>query len=453
MYKTRSNSRSKTHTKIKKRNEKRTAIKKNEKKNVPKIEPLFVYLPKPNNKIVDNVNYVDICNKLNTYITDEEGRKMVGIIKTKLLNIQEIGNNYHHKTTFITEFLTYVKITFDLCLIISDTTLRKYIECVHNMNKIFADEIYGNPKYMEIIFEIQTNEITKIVEFIMTICKSSTQEIDKRPLFGIYRLDYVKYIKNVNMDNIQTNDCSFSIIVTNITNNISMNCMIIYKTDNTNNIDFTVDKLYSSNYLHHIAEKKVVTRFNMTKYIRRLYGDINKTMRKKILIKIYDILTNGIKYMVHGYEHFLIGENSTFDYTIETVEACPITLTEPPYINMNLECMHKLSINALYGILTKSGNDNYTCPQCRKLIIPKLVLLKNNINTPPKEHTDTTFNMESVIEHQYVTINNNLELYKKELEEDKEASEDSDLDSEEEWENYFNGNENLDNMIQSIFNM
>jgi hypothetical protein len=51
----------------------------------------------------------------------------------------------------------------------------------------------------------------------------------------------------------------------------------------------------------------------------------------------------------------------------EKFEDCPITAIEPPYINLMLECNHKLSIEAYKGIIFSKydNSESIRCPYCR----------------------------------------------------------------------------------------
>lgn len=65
-----------------------------------------------------------------------------------------------------------------------------------------------------------------------------------------------------------------------------------------------------------------------------------------------------------------------FKITTETNEPCPISAIEPPYVCMHLDCEHKLSLMAIYGIIynrKSSDTGSIVCPFCRSSLIPKLV--------------------------------------------------------------------------------
>ena len=384
----------------------------------------FVYLPQPN-KSIDTNDYMNLCDELKTIIgNNSEANKIIDTIKCKFNTIRKIGINYHRKTNFICSFMSYVKNTFNINIKLSDKTTRKYIENTHNMNTIFGENLYGNPKFMEIIFVCEYCELIDFIKCMDNLYRNSIMTKNKRLCFGTYRLDYVYNLILENND-----EGEYSIILTD-TDNISIKCKIIYTHNYLQN--FIINNMDHPNAYQHIAEKKVETIFNLAKYIRQLNGIIDVMKRKKILLKVCDVLTEGIYYMHQGYDHFLIGDNSTIHYTIEDNDDCPITFNSPPYINIHLECKHLLSVPALYGMIVQNTSEHNTmiCPQCRKNIIPKILLVNIITKLYEVKTKNHTFTMETKMEHQYTIINNSFTKYKNELKQtDKNDTE---------WDDYFN---------------
>lgn len=393
--------------------------------NMNKSNDKFVYLPQPH-KSIDTNDYMGLCDELKSIVGDNnEAIKIIDTLKNKFNTIRKIGMNYHKKTNFICSFMSYVKNTYNINIKLSDKTIRKYIENTHNMNTLFNENIYGNPKFIEIMFVCKYCELVDFIKCMDNLYRNSIMAKNKRICFGTYRLDQVDNLILENND-----EGEYNIILTDKVDNISIKCKILYTHNYIQN--FIINNLNHPSAYQHIAEKKVETIFNLAKYIRQLNGVIDIIKRKKILLKVCDILTEGIYYMHQGYNHFIIGDMSTIHYTIEEKEECPITFIEPPYININLECKHLLSVPALYGMIIQNNSEHNTmiCPQCRKNIIPKLlavdIITKLYETKTQRKHT---FIMETKLEHQYTTINNSFAKYKKEL----KQYENNDT----EWDTYF----------------
>ena len=61
---------------------------------------------------------------------------------------------------------------------------------------------------------------------------------------------------------------------------------------------------------------------------------------------------------------------------VEEKETCPITSAKPPYLSLNLECGHNISIMALAGLANIRQSDYseaINCVMCREKLIPKMV--------------------------------------------------------------------------------
>jgi DNA-directed RNA polymerase subunit RPC12/RpoP len=90
---------------------------------------------------------------------------------------------------------------------------------------------------------------------------------------------------------------------------------------------------------------------------------IPRNRKIKFLSLIYNNILRKLSFIPLGYK--LRGKLPFI--TTENIEECPITSQEAPYINLKLECSHKISIYAYRGILfSKNQNtEAIRCPYCR----------------------------------------------------------------------------------------
>jgi len=94
---------------------------------------------------------------------------------------------------------------------------------------------------------------------------------------------------------------------------------------------------------------------------------IPRNRKVKFLSLIYN---NIIKKIIPFIDENIINYNIKGCYPIlsnEKFEDCPITAIEPPYINLMLECQHKISIEAYKGIIFSKydNSESIRCPYCR----------------------------------------------------------------------------------------
>ena len=78
-----------------------------------------------------------------------------------------------------------------------------------------------------------------------------------------------------------------------------------------------------------------------------------------------------------GYDNIFTDNNKQIcDIYVEEKETCPITSAKPPYLSLNLECGHNISIMALAGLANIRQSDYseaINCVMCREKLIPKMV--------------------------------------------------------------------------------
>lgn len=125
-----------------------------------------------------------------------------------------------------------------------------------------------------------------------------------------------------------------------------------------------------------IYKRKGITCIDIVKMKKNLE---NKSLIFSEKTKIYNQLVNFIgfrtKILASGYSE-ISSENEICDMYVEHNEICPITSAKPPYMCMNLQCGHSLSIMALAGIANIRKSDyteEISCPLCRSKLIPKML--------------------------------------------------------------------------------
>jgi len=89
---------------------------------------------------------------------------------------------------------------------------------------------------------------------------------------------------------------------------------------------------------------------------------------KSNLMQIGFFFTNRAKIMAYGYNK-MSSKFKVPKFSIENTDECYVTSCKPPYINIHLECSHKISTMAFMGEITKGKNqykDQFACYLCRK---------------------------------------------------------------------------------------
>jgi hypothetical protein len=186
----------------------------------------------------------------------------------------------------------------------------------------------------------------------------------------------------------------------------------------TEDTEYNIDADIDVNKLE-ISTEGIVTRYN--EFTDVLYNIINKTgtcninfnhmidklrnyplvfeNKKEIYNCIIIFLMMRLKFLNKGYtkltSHFKICK-----YEIENKEPCEITGLEPPYINIILECGHKMSIMAFTGatnVKPSDSSEGINCPFCRHKLLPMLEDIKpSRISYPTKNDlNDLSINIDT----------------------------------------------------------
>jgi hypothetical protein len=152
---------------------------------------------------------------------------------------------------------------------------------------------------------------------------------------------------------------------------ISINCLEynmrkFYSGDSRFTYDFIIDQIKNGemtynkdlSVLQNLAfPTKAIPRTRKVKFLSLIYNNIERKMNHLPL-----------EYKMKGVIPFI---------KKELFEDCPITSSAPPYLNINLECGHTVSLDAYKGIIF-SKNENseaIRCPYCRGDLKMKFVNL------------------------------------------------------------------------------
>ncbi len=333
----------------------------------------------------DGMDYLGLCDDLISKVESsdpmdiQEFVKGISQLKSKLSNIKKIGENFRKKDTLICAFAITAKNVTGQTPYTKSEYDRKYIECCSALSDLFADGIFGNPISTDIIFIFEYCEYHKYIMFMEQLRYTTSKVKNERLVFGDYRLDVVtkqEIFKN-NVSNIK-----YNMVMTDVNTNVSIKVSCVKKKQNSINtrvehLDVcSVDNTFEC--LGDLCQRKAVLSFNLAKAIGELNGTMERKKRAKILGKVCEVLSKDIDLLNKGYVFLNIGKDMTLDFDIEKDETCYLTNVDAPYVKINLECGHGLSLMALYGIVYKGGSTDteaIVCPTCRKNIVPKMVNL------------------------------------------------------------------------------
>jgi hypothetical protein len=193
-----------------------------------------------------------------------------------------------------------------------------------------------------------------------------------------------------------------------ISSDINVNTLCITHNGIESKSDFfdTIRSIYKRNGIMKVDMNKMVE-------------DLHKPLLFSEKTKLYNNFVNFIgfrtKILSVGYSNIFSDNNKQIcDIYVEEKETCPITSARPPYLVLNLECEHNISIMALAGIANIRQSDYseaINCPICRAKLIPKMVDKQlTNIDIPdPSIVSDIFIKGQS----RRNSININISQYKK----------------------------------------
>lgn len=168
----------------------------------------------------------------------------------------------------------------------------------------------------------------------------------------------------------------------NINDDIDVNTLYITKEGIKSKFDFFTT-------IESIIKHRGILKMN----IESMKNDLEtKSLTFNEKSRLYNNIVNFIglrtKILANGYNQ-IESDKKIIDIYLEKNNICEITDLHPPYIKINLDCSHSISIMALAGLVNIQNNE-YTeyigCPFCREKLLPKMII--NNISQqiiPDKE--------------------------------------------------------------------
>ena len=126
-----------------------------------------------------------------------------------------------------------------------------------------------------------------------------------------------------------------------------------------------------------IMNRSAIVKYPIEGYIESLkLGGVSRSKKVKIYNQLIHFITFRTKIEEGGYTQVCDENEKMLNLSIEEDEQCSITDFEAPYINVEFECTHFLSIMAFAHIVNiRASNDTeaIVCPYCRANLIPKLI--------------------------------------------------------------------------------
>jgi hypothetical protein len=352
--------------------------------------PYFTLDEKP------TTNYVGLCDTMmkniehmkqdnkNTNPQIDELIASMSLIKSKLSRLIEIGKNINSRDIMIGSFCNTVNNILGYMPSTKGSFDRKCVESVRALEDLYDDDVYGNPIGSEITFNFGSNAPI-MIGYMELLRKTTDRPVEKRILFGKYRLDRVH---RANMNAVmadlkkQTFDSItfvFDMIMTATDTNISILCHAICSHENgtkfrIENIDCAGYEIFNS--LNDLIVRRAVSNTNYTKLVRKLTQTMTRQNRSQIWNDILNFLDSDMNIIQDGYRYVDAGDNFIFKISREDNEPCQLTCIDPPYINIHMFCGHALSLPSVYGLVNEGASqdtESIKCPLCRKTLIPTMI--------------------------------------------------------------------------------
>jgi hypothetical protein len=173
----------------------------------------------------------------------------------------------------------------------------------------------------------------------------------------------------------------------NINNDIDVNTL--YMT--TNGIQSKFDFFTT---MESIIQRRGILKINIENMVSDLATKpLNFNEKSRIYNNIVNFIGLRTKILANGYTS-IESDTKIIDIYLEKEKICEISDLHPPYIGINFDCGHSLSVMALAG-LVNIQNNQYTefigCPYCREKLLPKLI--NNNITQQIIYDTETLTNI------------------------------------------------------------
>ena len=348
-------------------------------------------------------------------------------LSDKLNYIKKIGNNFNKKINLVTEFIKSIEkfIKIPLTGGLYGSCVRQILESPFAMSDLFNDKTYGCPIGHDIdicLFNIkpEINTILNVIKFMefteqyIRLSEKSNGTLEK-PKIGEY---YITEIKETTIKNITNKDPlgkrallgvpKFLIKFLNEDNKVILADVVIWLPNHQYQTtgDFDVNSLILTSkgistlinfdfysILNHIRNREAECLIDFNKLQSVLNIGIPKVQRIPHLATIGFFMANRLKILSCGYN---ITSNIGFpEYEIEKEEPCFITHCEAPYLNLTLECKHKISIAAYLGEILANNcpySESFKCPLCRNNFVLKLISKQSKKITIWSPHINKNFN-------------------------------------------------------------
>lgn len=307
------------------------------------------------------------CTKLIKSLTAD-----VSDIKKKLQHITDTAHYINKRHLMIESFVMTANNIIGRALIPEGTFYRRCAEFNKSLETLLSDDVYGDPYGSETIFSYRDHDEIKIKDFILKLYTTINKSVEKRFVFGSYRLDHVCE-ETVTIRNKSVN--RYKLIMTDKDTNISIR---VYVTKTIRSLEsYSIPSASNNRLCVSAILKKFTLNTDLTEDIKKLADTMTRMNRSLIWKRILEALQISVEYLTQReYDCVDIGQNKMIEYSVEKSEPCCITNVAAPYTKVHLECGHELSAPCIYGIVyTRASIDTESilCPICRKNLIPKLI--------------------------------------------------------------------------------
>ena len=361
--------------------------------------------PEPVTEYADELQ--SICTTLREGVGSALDAESVSSITQKLEAIAErvrltqaVGRSFRKKDQMLCAFTMTAQKSRGLSVVTRSDYDRKYVECPRAIEDLFGDGVYGNPIGVDVTFAFKSMA-EEYIDYMTTLKDTTQRPEQERLMFGAYRLDSVRKLPKstpsyCTMPHSKT--AEYEMIMTDTETGMSISCRacdsssLSKETHKTrvDDIDYSGKDIFNS--IHDLSVKRAVLNYNLYSGIKMLKGTMVRNKRATILMRVVQTMEETCRMLDQGYKYIDIGNNKMFKFNIEKKEPCPITMCDPPYINMFMHCGHTLSLGAFKGIILKgasSSTESIVCPMCRENLIPETM----DIFTGDNEVYDTYYNV------------------------------------------------------------
>lgn len=335
-------------------------------------------------------------------------KESIDLTNNTLNTMSNIGNAFSKKFKLISEILKSIEKFIGMPLTggVYGSFIRQLFEVPFALKEKYKNIQFANPIGHDIdiaLFNSKPNEhaINNIVKFMefseqyIRLADMSNESISA-PTFGEYKMLEIKdtTIKKLNSNDplgkrslldipkylIKLLDNNNKIVYLDVIawlplyhqeihSDFDVNCFLM-----TSSGIQTMSSINLFSVIDHIDKREAECTINFPKLQSVLNETLTKKEKSPHLSTIGFFMANRLKIFSYGYNN-LTSNYEIPEYEIEKKEICYITTCEPPYINLSLNCGHKLSVMSYLGEIIKN-NCEYTesikCPQCRSDFILKL---------------------------------------------------------------------------------